>query len=154
MVLFQTLAKYFIADLPVIMTAFFCMWCVINIYLPGLKKSRKWITLLSIELFEHIMVPIILFIILIVFNNGIAALAFNAALILFLFGFLGKVVVKAKGKEWLSIVAIAGFTYFFVFFYPYLLITLQIYTPVRGWTILLVTALLFFIVYRRSKKNG
>jgi len=140
----STFLKYFISDLPIILTGFFCMWMVLNIYLPKREKSYKWKTLIYIELFENLVVPLILFFILLYFDSVYAAIFFHTSLILFIFGFIGKILVKAKNKdEWLRIFAIFGFTYFFVFLYPFILRDLQWFYNFNGWFLIISTNLIF-----------
>ena len=154
MVFLTTFLKYFLQDLPVIATAFFCMWCVVGIWLPNQTIKRKWITIVAIEGFEHLVLPLILLVILVSTDNGWSWILFHLTLNLFLFGFLGKVVVKAKGRDqWMRVGVIAVFTYFFVFMYPFILITIQLYTPVGGWFILGTTAAIFGALYWFNKRR-
>lgn len=148
----STLGKYLLQDLPVIVVSLISMWCVISIYLP-VKKKRKWFVLFLIEGFEHLVMPMILFFILLQTDSYKSALLFHLAILTFLFGFIGYFVVGASSKkDWLGVFAVAVFTYFFVFIYPFLLIFAQINTPIIGWWWLLGT-LIFFIGFYFVMKN-
>lgn len=141
--------KYLLGDLPVIVTGFICMWFVVNTFLIT-KKSKRWLSLILIEGFEHLIFPILFFFILIIFNNWLAGLLFHIVLNLFLFGFVGLVIVKARTKDdWLRVGIVAVFTYFFVFFYPFLVIQLQriSWFPFGGWEIMILTVIIFFLIY-------
>ena len=140
-----TFLKYFLADLPIIITTFIGMWAVLSIYLPKREKSKKWKSLILIELFEHILVPICLLFIVFYFDSAYAALFFHVSLILFIFGFIGGYLIKVRGwEEWVKMGVIAVFTYFFVFLYPYVIIGLQWFYNFNGW-FLLITTNSFFI---------
>jgi len=148
MVIFQTLMKFFIADIPVIVTAFICMFCVVNIYLSNVEVKKRWYVLLFIEGFEHLIIPIVLFVILLTTNSYLSALFFHITLLLFLFGYIGFFVTKSRTKkDWVRILTVAVFTYFFVFLYPPLLIIIQLYNPINGWTIMAITILIFITFY-------
>ena len=140
----STFLKYFIADLPIIITSFIGMYAVLSIYLPKRKHQKTWKALISIELFEHLAVPFLLLLILLYFDSVYAGIFFHLSLLLFIFGFIGYYLIKAKGKEeWMKIGVIAVFTYFFVFLYPYILIGLQWFYDFSGWMILISTNLFF-----------
>ncbi len=140
-----------VSDLPLLFTFFFCMWCVFGIYLPKRKRIVKWISLISLELFEHLILPLIIIIIFLFTNDWKTFALFQLVLLSFFFVFLGKVVIKAKGSEWFRIIAITVFAYFFIFIYPSLIIVLQLYIfkfYYSGLIILILTNIFFFIFYR------
>jgi len=140
-------------DLPIFITSFFCLWCVFNIYLPKGNKVRKWISLILIEFAEHIILPVVLIFILLIFNNWLAGFFFNLVILLFLFLFLGYFVLKSRTKEeWRNICIISLFVYFFIFLYPVLVIQIQRHTFMNGWWILGLTNFCFFIFYRTKSR--
>jgi len=143
-------------DLPLLIVSFICMYIILQVYLPKTSSKRKWTTLFIIEGFEHLAVPVILLLTLIFTDSWLSGFFFHLALLSFLFLFLGFIVIKAKTREdWFRITAVAGFTYFFIFLYPFILVTLQLYTSITGWWIMGVTILLFIIFYFlfRQKQN-
>lgn len=154
MVLLQIFLKYLIADLPLILVSFFSMYFITKIYLKHTTKKRRWSTLILIEGFEHLVIPVILFFILLAFNNLFAGILFNFVLMLFLFGFIGKIVVKAeKEDEWINVLKVGLFTLFFIYIFPYAVILFQVYTDLTGWWILIGTACFFFGFYLYKRKN-
>lgn len=148
-----TLLKYFLEDLPVLITTFISLYCVFKIFLKK-PDSKPLKSLIIYELFEHLVVPWVLFLILIFTNSTITAIAFHTVLLAFIFGYLGKRVYKAQGKEWMDIFHIAFFIYFFVFAYPRLVIWLQMVTPITGWYILGATNLAFIGTFIYSRIKG
>lgn len=149
--------KYLAEDLPLLITSFICMFCVIQVYLPKTTQKRKWLSLFIIEGFEHLALPVILLITLIFTDSWLSGFLFHIALLSFLFLFLGLIVIKARTREeWFRITAIAGFTYFFVFLYPFILVTLQLYTSITGWWIMGLTLaffIIFYFLFRRKKSD-
>ena len=141
------LVKYLISDLFIIITSFVCMWFVLKIYFPEREKKR-FVTLLLIEGFEHLIMPIVLFFILLFTNSYKSALLFHITIITFLFGFVGLFVLRARSKrDWFKVLAVAGFTYLFIFIYPFMIILTQIYTPLNGFMIMGITIAFFWVFY-------
>jgi hypothetical protein len=146
--------KYLAEDLPLIIVSFICMFLILQVYLPKTSQKRKWSTLFIIEGFEHLALPLILLITLIFTDSWITALLFHISLLSFLFIFLGLVVIKAKTREdWFRITAVAAWTYFFIFLYPFILISIQMYSPINGWWILGTTLALFGLFYFMFKQR-
>lgn len=153
--IFNIFLKYLAEDLPLIIVSFICMFLVLQIYLPKTTQKRKWLSLFIIEGFEHIALPVILITTLIFTDSWLSAFIFHAALLSFLFLFLGFIVIKAKTREdWFRITAVAGFTYFFIFLYPFILISIQLYSSINGWVIMGTTILLFIIFYVLFRYTG
>jgi hypothetical protein len=151
---FNIILKYTAEDWPLIVVGLICMWFVFQIYLPKTKPKRKWISLFIIEGFEHVLLPLILLFELILTDSWVTGLLFHITLLAFLFGFMGYFVIGARDKEtWFRIAAIAGFAYFFIFFYPFIIIYIQLNSPISGWWILGVTIALFFGLYSLRRKD-
>lgn len=152
-----TFLRSFLQDLPLLITSFFCLYLVFTIYLPKENKARKWIVLVLIEFTEHIILPIVLIVILLLFNNWLVGFFFNIVILLFIFVFLGYFVLKARTKEaWKNICVIALFVYFFIYVYPLILISVQMSSSISGWWIIGITNLSFLIFfifsYRKQSK--
>ena len=154
--------KYLMEDLPLIITSFICMFFIFQIYLPKTKAIRKWLSIFIIEGVEHVVLPFVLLIELIFTDSWITAALFHLTLLIFLFGFMGYYVIKARDKEtWFRVFAIAGYAYFFIFLYPFVVVSVQLYSPdwfsfFNGWYIMGITILLFFGMYllRNKEKEG
>jgi len=151
--IFETLIKYILADIWLIVTSTICLFVVINIFLKNKDSGRKWITLILFEITEHIIVPILLIIILLFTNSYITGLLFNAVIIAFLFGFIGHIVIGAKGREWVNVLIVFLFAYFFIFIYPMILIGLQMRTEWSGSVMMIITILLFLFMYLFFSNN-
>lgn len=146
--------KYLVEDLPLLITSFICMFIVLQIYLPKTTQKRKLLSLFIIEGFEHLALPVILILTLIFTDSWLSAFFFHAALLSFLFLFLGVYILKARTKEeWFRISAVAAYTYLFVFTYPFIIIYLQLHSPLNGWIIMGTTIFLFWLFYRFRIKN-
>ena len=150
-----TLLKYFLEDLPVLVVSFICMYFVVQVFFTKSTTKKKWITLVLIEGFEHLILPILLFFVLIMTNSIMSAILFHIILLIFLFLFVGIVIIKAKTKQdWFRVTSVAVFTYFFVFSYPYILVYIQRYTNISGTIIMLATILIFYILYLLRNKES
>lgn len=135
-------------DLPLLITSFFCLWVAFYIYLPEVKRSRKWVSLIFIEFAEHILLPVSLFIILLLFNNYLAGFFFNLVILTFIFLILGYFILKVRDREsWKRVCIISLFVYGFIYLYPFLLISIQMNSGISGWWIMGITNLLFFIFF-------
>lgn len=149
--------KYLISDLPLIITSFVCMWVVLKIWMPKRTVRRRWLTLILIESFEHLIVPFVLLIILLRFNDVWAGILFHTSILLFCFGFVGFVVIKARRvEEWFRVSIISAFTYFFVFLYPMIVVSLQYYWRFNGIMIIAGTNLIFIallIIHFTRRRN-
>ena len=152
-----TFLRSLLQDIPILLTGFICLYLVFTIYLPKDKKARKWISLILIEITEHIILPISLIIILLLFNNWIAGFLFNLVILLFIFVFLGYFVIKARAREsWKDVCLISLHVYFFVFCFPLFVIESQIYFSINGYWIMgimMFIYLLFFLYKLFSKKD-
>lgn len=148
------------ADWMMGITSFICLWCVFNILLPKTKTKRKIVTLVIIELFEHLVVPIVMFILLLFTQGFWQGLLFNGLILSFIFGFIGSYLVRAKSAEdWFRMLIVCFFVYLFVVFYPFILVFIQLHIQwITGTEIVLITNGLFIISYIIYKfiltKNG
>lgn len=131
--------------------SFVCMYFVCDLFLKTEKKKKikSW---LLIEGFEHLVFPVILVGIVIFTNSKLTAILFHTALILFFYLFIGKIVIKAKSKEdWLRVISVMSFTYFFIFLYPEIMIVIQMNTSIKGYWILIGTVPVFYLMNRFLK---
>ena len=143
-----TLLRTLAQDIPLIITGFICMYIVFVVYLPKTGVKQKVGSIFLIEMVEHIILPFLLLITLLFTGSWVSALIFHLILLSFLFLFIGFVIVKAKTKEdWFRITAVAGFAYFFIFVYPFILIYIQLYSNISGWILMEITIFIFFLIY-------
>lgn len=155
-----TLLKYFVSDLPLLLVSSVCLFYVINIFLKEKSRARRWIALILFEATEHLLFPFIAVLSLFIINSYMSGIIFMTIFIIFIFGFIGCFVVKARTfKEWGKVFVVYIFSYFFMFIYPSLLINLQISTNLNGFQIMAATLLLFtgvFVIIKlkqRQKRN-
>jgi hypothetical protein len=144
-VIFET----FYSDWMLGITSFICLWCVFNIFLPRTQTKRKIISLIVIELFEHILIPIAMIGLLFFTEGAIQGILFHSLMILFIFGFIGGYLVRSKtAQDWFNILIIGFFVYLFVVFYPYILVMIQMSIPwLNGIEIMIITNVLFILSY-------
>lgn len=151
----ETFLKYGLADLPLIFVDFVCMGLILALFLPKKTKGKFWLSLISIELFEHIIFPLILVILLLKTEGIITGIIFHASILLFCFGFIGLVIAKARtAEQWFKIVLITAFTYFFIFTFPAVLIYLQYQYGLLGYYILGTTIVIFLSFYLFMRKRA
>lgn len=135
--------EYLLQDLPIIITTLICMWVVFSMAIEIKSTKRKIWALVSIEVFEHIVLPFLLIITLLTLPAIYTVFAFHIFVLSFCFGWLGWVAKVTLRRR----IIIALFAYFFLFAYPLLVIWIQQVTSIKGWTFILATNFLFLAVY-------
>ena len=133
-------------DWPIIITAMVCLYCLFKIILPPNTKTVR--TLVYWELIEHIAMPVILLLVILFTNSIVTTIIFQSVLIGFIYYFIGiKALDVRKTKEYVKLLVVGISVYFFVMLYPYIVLWLQIYTSLTGWSIMIATNLAFITYY-------
>lgn len=158
--IYTIIAMEFLQDWPLLLTSFICFLISFRLLFPQTTPGKNILIIIIVELAEHIFVPLLLILILILFNNAMSGILFNLVIVLFMILYLGKIVLKINSRnEFIRLIILAVIFYFFMFFYPPFLIYLQFnYLQFHnaGWLIIILTNIVFitaYIIYKIKKKK-